>query len=83
MSAAESLDAELESFRAEARDWLAKNFPPSLANVDVAMASAMAGSSLPATPGFGRSAWERKAGARRPGRSNMAAADFRRRKRVS
>ena len=32
-----------KSFRVEARDWLAKNFPPSLANVDVAMASAMAG----------------------------------------
>ena len=43
MSAAESLDTGLESFRADAQDWLEKNFPPSLANVDVAMASAMAG----------------------------------------
>ena len=31
----------LESFRAEVRDWLAKNFPPSLANVDVMMANAI------------------------------------------
>jgi alkylation response protein AidB-like acyl-CoA dehydrogenase len=43
MSVADSLDAGLESFRADVRDWLAKNFPPSLAGVDVAMASAMAG----------------------------------------
>jgi alkylation response protein AidB-like acyl-CoA dehydrogenase len=35
-------EAELESFRAEARAWLEENFPPSLKNVDVAM-SAMAG----------------------------------------
>jgi alkylation response protein AidB-like acyl-CoA dehydrogenase len=42
MSAAEKLDPELESFRAEARDWLKENFPASLANVDVAM-SAMGG----------------------------------------
>lgn len=43
MAAAESLETGLEAFRVEARDWLAKNFPSSLANVDVAMASAMAG----------------------------------------
>jgi alkylation response protein AidB-like acyl-CoA dehydrogenase len=43
MSAAESLDSELESFRAEVRDWLKANFPPSLANIDVAMAGAMGG----------------------------------------
>ena len=30
MSAAEKIDTELEAFRAEARDWLEKNFPPSL-----------------------------------------------------
>jgi alkylation response protein AidB-like acyl-CoA dehydrogenase len=41
MSAAESLDSDLESFRAEAQDWLAKNFPPALANVDVAIAGQM------------------------------------------
>jgi alkylation response protein AidB-like acyl-CoA dehydrogenase len=35
-------EAELESFRAEARAWLEENFPPSLKNVDVAM-GAMAG----------------------------------------
>jgi alkylation response protein AidB-like acyl-CoA dehydrogenase len=37
MSAAEKLNPELESFRAEARDWLKENFPPSVANFDVAM----------------------------------------------
>jgi alkylation response protein AidB-like acyl-CoA dehydrogenase len=42
MSAAEKLDPELESFRAEARAWLAENFPPSLKDKDVSM-SAMAG----------------------------------------
>ena len=30
MSAAEKIDTDLEAFRAEARDWLEKNFPPSL-----------------------------------------------------
>jgi alkylation response protein AidB-like acyl-CoA dehydrogenase len=40
MSAA--LDPELESFRADARAWLAENFPPSLKDVDVAM-SVMSG----------------------------------------
>jgi alkylation response protein AidB-like acyl-CoA dehydrogenase len=30
MSAAEKIDTELEAFRAEARKWLEKNFPPSL-----------------------------------------------------
>jgi alkylation response protein AidB-like acyl-CoA dehydrogenase len=30
MSAAETIDRELETFRAEARSWLEKNFPPSL-----------------------------------------------------
>ena len=30
MSAAEAADTELESFRSEARDWIAENFPPSL-----------------------------------------------------
>jgi len=30
MSAAEKIDPELEAFRAEARGWLEKNFPPSL-----------------------------------------------------
>ncbi|HUB84486.1 MAG TPA: acyl-CoA dehydrogenase family protein [Rhizomicrobium sp.] len=42
MSAAEKLDPELEAFRAEARAWLADNFPPSLKDVDVAM-SVMSG----------------------------------------
>ncbi len=42
MSAAEKLDDALESFRAEVRAWLKENFPPSLANVDVAL-SAMGG----------------------------------------
>ena len=37
MSAADKLDPELESFRAEARAWLEENFPPSLKNFDVAM----------------------------------------------
>ena len=32
--------ADAEAFRAEAKDWLAANFPPSLAGVDVAMANA-------------------------------------------
>jgi alkylation response protein AidB-like acyl-CoA dehydrogenase len=36
MSAAEKLDPELESFRAEARAWLKENFPPSLKDFDVA-----------------------------------------------
>ena len=36
MSTAEKLDPELEAFRAEARAWLAENFPPSLKDVDVA-----------------------------------------------
>ena len=31
---------DTEAFRAEARAWLAANFPPSLAGVDVAMANA-------------------------------------------
>ena len=30
MSAAEKVDTDLEVFRAEAREWLEKNFPPSL-----------------------------------------------------
>ena len=42
MSAAEKLEPELESFRAEARAWLAENFPPSLKDKDVSM-TAMAG----------------------------------------
>jgi alkylation response protein AidB-like acyl-CoA dehydrogenase len=37
MAALEARDSELESFRAEVRDWLAKNFPPSLKDVDVAL----------------------------------------------
>jgi alkylation response protein AidB-like acyl-CoA dehydrogenase len=37
MSAAEKLDPELESFRAEARAWLAENFPPSLKDFDVVL----------------------------------------------
>ena len=45
MSAAEKLDPELESFRAEARAWLAENFPPSLKDKDVSM-TAMAGITL-------------------------------------
>ncbi|MGD0144209.1 MAG: acyl-CoA dehydrogenase family protein [Rhizomicrobium sp.] len=60
MSAAESLDTGLESFRAEARDWLAKNFPPSLANVDVAMASAMAGIKPSGNAGL----WQERMGAK-------------------
>jgi alkylation response protein AidB-like acyl-CoA dehydrogenase len=42
MSAAEKLDPELESFRAQARAWLAENFPPSLKDKDVSM-TVMAG----------------------------------------
>jgi alkylation response protein AidB-like acyl-CoA dehydrogenase len=38
MSAAEKIDAELESFRAEARGWLEKNFPPSLKGKSAMMA---------------------------------------------
>ncbi|HEY8950255.1 MAG TPA: acyl-CoA dehydrogenase family protein [Rhizomicrobium sp.] len=45
MSAAEKLDPELESFRGEARAWLAENFPPSLKDRDVSM-TAMAGITL-------------------------------------
>jgi alkylation response protein AidB-like acyl-CoA dehydrogenase len=45
MSAAEKLDPELESFRGEARAWLAENFPPSLKDKDVSM-TAMAGITL-------------------------------------
>src|SRR5215469_10124939 len=41
MAAAEALDVELEPFRAEAREWLAENFPPSLANVDIALAASI------------------------------------------
>jgi alkylation response protein AidB-like acyl-CoA dehydrogenase len=37
MSAAEKLDPELESFRAETRDWLKENFPPSLKDFDVVL----------------------------------------------
>ena len=37
MAALEARDSDLESFRAEVRDWLANNFPPSLKDVDVAM----------------------------------------------
>jgi alkylation response protein AidB-like acyl-CoA dehydrogenase len=32
---------DVETFRAEAQDWLAKNFPPSLKNVEVAMQGAV------------------------------------------
>ena len=45
MSAAEKLDTDLESFRAEARTWLAENFPQSLKDRDVSM-TAMAGIAL-------------------------------------
>jgi len=37
MSAAEKLDPELESFRAEARAWLSENFPQSLKDFDVVL----------------------------------------------
>ena len=32
---------DVETFRAEAKDWLAANFPPSLKNEEVAMAAAV------------------------------------------
>ncbi|HEY4125441.1 MAG TPA: acyl-CoA dehydrogenase family protein [Rhizomicrobium sp.] len=43
MSAAEKLDPELESFRAEARAWLAENLPPSLKDKDILMATMTGG----------------------------------------
>ncbi len=52
-------EAELESFRAEARAWLEENFPPSLKNVDVAM-SAMAGGK----PSGDGKLWTERMGAR-------------------
>ncbi|HEY5338668.1 MAG TPA: acyl-CoA dehydrogenase family protein [Rhizomicrobium sp.] len=45
MSAAEKLNPELESFRANVRAWLAENFPASLKDKDVSM-TAMAGITL-------------------------------------
>jgi alkylation response protein AidB-like acyl-CoA dehydrogenase len=45
MSAAEKLEPELETFRADARAWLSENFPPSLKDRDVTMLT-MAGIAL-------------------------------------
>jgi alkylation response protein AidB-like acyl-CoA dehydrogenase len=61
MSAAESLDRDLEPFRAEARAWLAQNFPPSLKDVDVAM-SVMGGGK----PAGDALVWRDRIGAKNP-----------------
>jgi len=47
MSAAEKLDTELEAFRAEVRDFLAKNFPPSLKDRGMMMFAEGRGSNEP------------------------------------
>ncbi|HEY1707412.1 MAG TPA: acyl-CoA dehydrogenase family protein [Rhizomicrobium sp.] len=72
MSAAEKIDTDLETFRAEARDWLEKNFPPSLKG----KASMMLGEEMPtrtedfakwkkamAGKGWGTPTWPKQYGA--------------------
>ena len=57
MSAAAEVDTALESFRAEARDWLAKNFPPSLKGKGAMMFAEGRG---PSDPDF--LTWKKKMG---------------------
>ena len=47
MSAAAKIDNELEAFRAEVKDFLAKNFPPSLKDRGMMMFEAGRGSTEP------------------------------------
>ena len=73
MSAAAVIDDEVEAFRAEARAWLEKNFPPSLKG---RVGMMLPDSGRPSSDDFNRwkKAMARKAGARPPGPSSMAAA---------
>ena len=59
MSAAAEVDTELEAFRSEARDWLQKNFPPSLKGKGAMMFAEGRG---PSDPDF--LAWKKKMGER-------------------
>ena len=59
MSAAAEVDTELEAFRAEARDWLQKSFPPSLKGRGAMMFAEGRG---PSDPDF--LAWKKKIGER-------------------
>jgi alkylation response protein AidB-like acyl-CoA dehydrogenase len=71
MSAAEKLDTELEAFRAEVRDFLAKNFPPSLKDRGMMMFAEGRGSNDPdfiawrkamAERGWGTPTWPKQWG---------------------
>ena len=71
MSAAEKLDTELEAFRAEVRDFLAKNFPPSLKDRGMMMFAEGRGSNEPdflkwkkvmAERGWGTPSWPKQWG---------------------
>ena len=77
MSAAEKIDTELEAFRAEAREWLEKNFP-AVAEGQGRHDDGRRTARKPApTSPSGRRRWATRVGARRPSPSNMAAAVFR------
>ncbi len=71
MSAAEKLDSELEAFRTEVRDFLAKNFPPSLKGRGMMMFAEGGGSNEPdflkwkatmAERGWGTPTWPKQHG---------------------
>ena len=68
---------DLEAFRAEARAWLEANFPPSLKGKRGIDDVEDGRPRRRRHRGLEQGAWARRAGARRPGRSNMAAAAFR------
>ena len=73
MSAAERIDTDLEAFRVKARDWLEKNFPPSL-NGRAGMMMGEDGPDASADFGKWKKAIGKKVGARQPIQGNMAAA---------
>jgi alkylation response protein AidB-like acyl-CoA dehydrogenase len=71
MSAAEKIDSELEAFRTEVRDFLAKNFPPSLKDRGMMMFAEGRGSNEPdflkwkkamAERGWGTPSWPKQWG---------------------